>query len=267
MHYSVDESKQYHIQVGKGEIGRYVIIPGDPGRVEKIARYLEDAHFVAQSREYVTWTGKLDGELVSVTSTGVGGPSAAIAIEELVKCGADTILRVGTSGGMQLDVQSGDIVIASGAVRMDGTSKEYAPIEWPAVADVQVMSAMFTAARELGLRFHTGVVQCKDSFYGQHDPASMPVSYELEAKWEAWKKLGCLASEMESATLFTVGAARHIRTGSCFLVLGNQEREAAGLSNPVVRDTDPAIRVAIGAIRHLIEQDRENPDFVKPDKA
>lgn len=255
MHYA-DNGKQYHTQVEPGDVGKYVILPGDPKRCEKIAKYFDNAQFVADSREFVTYTGYLDGEKVSVTSTGIGGPSASIAMEELIAVGADTFLRIGTCGGMQLDVLSGDTVIATGAIRMEGTSKEYAPIEWPAVADLDVVNAMVASAKDLSVPCHTGVVECKDSFYGQHSPDSMPVGYELKNKWEAWKKLGCLASEMESAALFTVAAARHVRCGSCFLVMANQEREAAGLPNPVVHDTDTAVRVAIGAVRKLIAEDR-----------
>lgn len=257
MHYSEDESKQYHLQVGKGDVGRYVILPGDPKRCEKIARYFDNPEFVADSREFVTYTGTLLGEKVSVTSTGIGGASASIAMEELVKAGADTFIRIGTCGGIQLDVKSGDIVIATGAVRMEGTSREYAPIEYPAVPDLSCVNALVGAASELGFPYHTGVVQCKDAFYGQHDPASMPAGYELIQKWDAWKKLGCLASEMESAALFIVAASRHVRCGSCFLVMANQEREAAGLDNPVVHDTDGAVRVAVGAVKRLIEKDRK----------
>ncbi|OUP19396.1 uridine phosphorylase [Lachnoclostridium sp. An196] len=252
MHYSEDPDKQYHIQVGKGEVGRYVILPGDPKRCAKIAKYFDNPRLVADSREFVTYTGYLDGEMVSVTSTGIGGPSASIAMEELVKCGADTFIRVGTCGGMQLKVESGDLVIASGAIRMEGTSREYAPIEFPAVADVGIVNALAEAAEALGKKHHVGVVQCKDSFYGQHEPEIMPVSYELLNKWEAWKRLGCLASEMESAALFVVASALGVRAGSVFLVVANQEREREGLSNPVVHDTDLAIRTGIEAVRRLI---------------
>lgn len=256
MNYSEDQNKQYHIQVGKGDVGRYVILPGDPKRCEKIAQHFDNPVLVADNREYVTYTGYLDGEKVSVTSTGIGGPSASIAMEELVKAGADTFVRIGTCGGMQLDVQSGDIVIASGAIRMEGTSKEYAPIEFPAVADIGIVNQLMKAADSLGTRSHVGVVQCKDAFYGQHSPETMPVSYELLNKWEAWKRLGCLASEMESAALFIVGATLHVRVGSCFLVVANQEREREGLENPVVHDTSMAIRVAVEAIRNMIKEDR-----------
>ena len=261
MHYSEDPSKQYHIQVAAGEVGRYVILPGDPKRCAKIAAYFDDAKLVADSREFTTYTGTLDGVKVSVTSTGIGGPSASIAMEELVKCGADTFLRVGTCGGMQTDVKSGDIVIANGAIRMEGTSTDYAPVEYPAVPDPDVLNAMVHAGRKLNFRCHVGVVECKDAFYGQHDPEKMPVSYELLNKWEAWLRMGCLASEMESAAIFIVAQFLRVRAGSLFLVMANQEREKQGLSNPVVHDMDAPIRVAVEAIRELIRQDRADADL------
>ncbi|MDO5702262.1 MAG: uridine phosphorylase [Lachnospiraceae bacterium] len=255
MHYSEDPNRQYHIQVAKGEVGRYVILPGDPKRCAKIAKFFDDPVLIADSREYVTYTGTIDGVKVSVTSTGIGGPSASIAIEELVKCGADTFLRVGTCGGMQTDVMSGDVVIAQGAIRMEGTSKEYAPIEYPAVANYEVLSAMIEGAKTLNAPYHVGVVECKDSFYGQHNPEIMPVSYELMNKWEAWLRMGCLASEMESAALFIAGGFLRVRVGSLFLVIANQERDRQGLPNPVVHDMDLPIRVVIESIRELIRRD------------
>lgn len=254
--YSGEAGLQYHLQIRPGDVGRYVILPGDPKRCEKIAKHFEDAKLVADNREFVTYTGYLEGEKVSVTSTGIGGPSASIAMEELVQCGADTFVRVGTCGGIDLDVKGGDIVIATGAVRMEGTSREYAPIEYPAVADLEVANALVVAAKELGFTYHTGVVQCKDAFYGQHEPEMMPAGYELINKWEAWKKLGCLASEMETAALYIVAAKLHVRVGACFLVMANQEREKLGLENPVVHDTDMAVQVAVEAIRKLIKEER-----------
>ena len=154
---------------------------------------------------------------------------------------------------MQTDVIGGDVVVATGAVRMEGTSREYAPIEYPAIADLDVVNALVTVAKDMNISVHTGVVQSKDSFYGQHSPLSMPVGYELENKWEAWKRMGCKASEMESAALFIVGSYLRVRVGACFLVVANQEREAQGLENPEVHDTDMAIRVAVEAIRMLIK--------------
>ena len=254
--YSEDESRQYHIQVAQGEVGRYVIMPGDPKRCVKIAQYFDDPVLIADNREYITYTGTLDGVKVSVTSTGIGGPSASIAMEELCRCGADTFVRVGTCGGMQTEVKSGDVVIATGAIRMEGTSKEYAPIEYPAVADLEVTNALVSAAKTKGFPYHAGVVECKDAFYGQHEPEKMPVGYELLSKWEAWKMMGCLASEMESAALFIAAGKLRVRAGSCFLVVANQEREKLGLENPVVHDTDMAIQAAVEAIRNLIKEDK-----------
>ncbi|MDD3423485.1 MULTISPECIES: uridine phosphorylase [Sphaerochaeta] len=247
---------QYHLHIKEGDVGRYVILPGDPKRVPLIAKHFDDAKQVADSREYVTYTGFLDGEKVSVTSTGIGGPSASIAMEELYKCGSDTFIRMGTCGGIALPVMGGDVVIATGAVRMEGTSREYAPIEFPAVASFEVVQALAEAANMLGKRSHIGVVQCKDSFYGQHDPAIMPVSYDLINKWEAWKRLGVLASEMESAALFVVAARLGARCGSAFSVVGNQEREILGMDNPKLHDTEDAIRVTVQALRNLIAIDR-----------
>ncbi len=248
---------QYHLHIKEGDVGRYVILPGDPKRVPLIAKHFDDAKQVADSREYVTYTGFLDGEKVSVTSTGIGGPSASIAMEELYKCGSDTFIRMGTCGGIALPVMGGDVVIATGAVRMEGTSREYAPIEFPAVASFEVVQALAEAANMLGKRSHIGVVQCKDSFYGQHSPSEMPVSYELINKWEAWKRLGVLASEMESAALFVVAAKLGARCGSAFFVVGNQERELLGMDNPKYHDTDSAIKVAVEGVRNLIRKDKK----------
>lgn len=253
--YSIDPERQYHIQVAKGEVGRYVLLPGDPKRCAKIAKYFDDPVLIADSREYITYTGTVDGVKVSVTSTGIGGPSAAIALEELTNCGADTFIRVGTCGGMQEEVLSGDLVIASGAIRMDGTSREYAPPEYPAVGDYEILKALEEAADNLGMRHHVGVVHCKDAFYGQHNPELLPQSEVLLQKWDAYLKLGCLASEMESATLFIVGGYRKVRTGTVLLTMANQTRAKMGLPNPIVHDTDGAIRTAIEAVRVLIRKD------------
>ena len=251
MKYSSDGT-QYHIGLKDGDIGEYVILPGDPKRCEKIAKYFDEPKLIADRREFVTYTGFLNGVKVSVTSTGIGGPSASIALEELVKVGGKKFIRVGTCGGMQKEVKSGDLVIATGAIRMEGTSKEYAPIEYPAVADYDIITALKESAEKLNLPHHLGVVQCKDAFYGQHNPELMPVSYELENKWQAWLKMGCLASEMESAALFIAGSFLKVKVGSIFLVVANQEREKLGLDNPVVHDTDSAIKTAIEAIKTLI---------------
>ena len=248
--------RQYHLKCTAGEIGKYCILPGDPGRVPEIVKYFDSGEEIAYNREFRVWTGYLSGEKVTVCSTGIGGPSASIAMEELRKCGAEYFLRTGTCGGIDLPVRAGDIVIATGAVRYEHTSREYAPIEFPAVSDFDCANALVHAAKTLGLRYHTGVVQSKDSFYGQHDPDASPVSYELKSKWEAWKKLGVKASEMEAAALFVVASALGVKCGACFQVVWNQEREKAGLDQDQNFDTEGAVRVAVEALKLLIARDK-----------
>ena len=196
-----DIGMQFHIHCKEGDVGRYVFLPGDPGRCASIAANFDNPVHIGMNREYNVYTGTLLGEKVSVCSTGIGGPSASIAMEELAASGSATFIRVGTCGGIALDVQPGDVVVASGAIRYEHTSLEYAPIEFPAVPDFEITAALKAAGEDLGYRTHVGVVQCKDSFYGQHSPEKSPVSYDLLQKWESWKRLGVKASEMESAAL------------------------------------------------------------------
>ncbi len=250
------QEKQFHIHCRGGDIGRYVILAGDPNRIPAIASHFDKPKQIAYNREFNVWTGFLCGEKITACSTGIGGPSAAIAMEELHNLGADTFIRTGTCGGIDLDVMSGDIVVATGAVRYEHTSLEYAPIEFPAVPDLDITLALRCAATDLGAKVHTGVAQCKDSFYGQHSPQKMPVSHELLEKWEAWKRLGVKCSEMESAALFVVASALGCRCGSCFHVIWNQEREAAGLDQKQNEDTSLAVKVAIEAMRRIILSDR-----------
>lgn len=254
--YTEGAGYQYHTHVKKGDVGRYVILTGDPGRCETISHLFDNPRFVAYNREYNTYTGTLDGELVTVMSHGIGGASTAIAVEELYKCGADTFIRMGTSGGMQDDVVGGDIVIASGAIRAEGTSKEYAPIEYPAVASFEVVNALVQGAQTAGANYHVGVVQCKDSFFGQHEPETKPVGHELLWKWDAWIKCGALCSEMESSTLFIVGNYLRCRTGAVMLVVANQERAKKGLPNPQVHEMDMVYKTTIDAVRRLIAMDK-----------
>jgi uridine phosphorylase len=245
--------KQYHVGFDDSHGALYAIMPGDPGRVEKIASFLDNPRFFCQNREYTTWLGELKGKTIMVISSGMGGPSTAIAVEELYVTGVRNFIRVGTCGGMAIPVTGGDIVIATGAIRQEGTTKEYVPIEFPAVANLDVTNALVQAAKNLNLKWHAGVVQCKDSFYGQHSPNRMPVGYELNDKWDAWLKAGCLASEMESATLYIVSQILGARAGCVLNVVWNQEREKAGMANPRCHDTEAAIKTAIEAVRLLID--------------
>lgn len=246
------EHVQHHIQCKQGDVGKYVLLPGDPGRCADISRHFDHPVLVASNREYTTYTGLLDGEKVSVTSTGIGGASTAIAVEELVAIGADTLIRVGTCGGMSPDIRINDLVIANAAIRFDGTSKEYMPLEFPAVSDFAVLNALVQAARGSSLPHHVGVVHCKDSFYGQHEPEKMPLRYELVNKWQAWLDGGTLASEMESSTLFILGSIMKVRTGTILVVAGNQERRKAGLPECSYEGPENAIAVAVEALRLLI---------------
>lgn len=251
-------NKQMHIALTDGQAGKYCLLPGDPGRCEEIAKHFDNAEKQASNREFTTYTGTLLGEAVSVCSTGIGGPSAVIAVEELFAVGVRTFIRVGTCGGINLNVCGGDIVIASGAVRQEGTSLHYMPIEFPAVADISVTNALISSARELGFTQHCGIVQSKDSFYGQHSPERMPVSYELLSKWDAWKKGNVLASEMESAAIFVASSVVGARAGAVFHTIWNQERAKAGMQNPQSFDSHSAILTAVGALKLLIQADRDN---------
>ncbi len=249
-------AKMYHIGLDETLGCRYAILPGDPARAEKIAAFLDEPKFAGRNREYTSYTGSLEGEAVLVMSTGMGGPSTAIAVEELHKIGTDTMIRIGTCGGIDLKVKGGDLVIADAAVRMDGTGNEYLPIEFPASANFYVTSALLKAAEASGRDVHIGVVQCKDSFYGQHEPERMPVSYELLNKWEAWKKAGVLGSEMESAALFLVAHCLGVRAGSIFNVIWNKDRQKLGMPDEECHDTTAACKAAVEAVRILILEDR-----------
>lgn len=247
----------YHVGFDDSHGAKYAILPGDPGRVEKIAGFLDNPRFYCQNREYTTWLGELAGQTVMVMSTGMGGPSTAIGVEELHQTGVHTLVRIGTCGGMALDVKGGDLVVANAAIRAEGTTREYVPIEFPAVSDLAVTNALVAACKSLGATCHAGVVQCKDSFYGQHSPARMPIGYQLQNQWGAWLKAGCLASEMESATLFIVGQVLGLRTGCILSTVWNQERVAAGLDNPHNHDTTLAVRAAVEGVRRLILEDEQ----------
>lgn len=237
-----DKGQQYHVELAKGDVGRYVILPGDPGRVETIAAFLDHPVKMASHREYVTYTGALDGVKVSVTSTGIGGPSAAIAVEELIAAGADTFIRIGTAGMIQDYFNLNDCIIATGAVRDEGTTRQYIPLAYPAVAHYQVVAALGYAAEKCGKVSHIGIVQSKDAFYGEAEPESMPNEDMLLSQWKAWKRGQVLASEMEAAALFVVSSIRKARAGC---VLNNRG------------DMKETIAVAVEAVRYLIEADRK----------
>ena len=245
--------KMHHIACGPGDVGRYVFLPGDPGRVAMIASYLDDAEKVASNREYTTYSGTLLGEKVSVTSTGMGCPSTAIAVEELAMIGADTFIRVGTSGPMQPFMKAGDLVIAWGAIRDEYTSQQYEPLAFPAVADLDVTLALRQAARDRGVPYHVGITQSKDSFFGQHEPERMPVANELQNRWQAWVQGGALSSEMEASTIFVVSSVLRCRAGG-IMITGGTHSDLANL-----------LETAVAGLKHLIERDRTSNDLLARD--
>ena len=245
------EGIQYHIKVKRGDVGRYVLLPGDPGRCESIAAYLDDSQFISFNREHKIYTGRLEGEMVSVVSTGMGCPSTAIAVEELIKIGADTFIRVGTSGAMQPNINVGDIAIISGAIRDEGTSSQYLPIEYPAIADISVTNALVEASNKLGYTYHVGVSHTKDSFYAEVEPDRMPMAGYLHQRWNAWVAGGAICSEMEASALFILSSIYRKRAGAVTLIIGSDIKTLKKKHDP-----DGMIRAAIEAIRILIFEDR-----------
>ena len=238
---------QYHIKLKAGESAPYVIVPGDPGRVPLIASFLDDARQVAYNREYCTYRGTYKGVPISVTSTGIGGPSAAICFEELAKVGAKVLIRVGTSGSIQDHVHMGDLAIATGAIRDEGTTAQYVPLAFPAVADFEVTMALKECAEEAGIDHHLGIVHCKDAFYGE-EPGNLPIQQDWEARWTAWRRAGALCTEMEGSTLFVVGQIRGLKTGTILSVIGETKDGVVTIEHVGVED---AIKVTLEAIARL----------------
>lgn len=261
----MNDEVRFHLKIKHGDVGRYVILPGDPGRVPKIAALLDNAQQIAQNREYNIYTGTLRGKKVSVCSTGIGGPSAAIAVEELIDSGANTFIRVGTSGGIDLSVFGGDLIIAEAAIRAEGTSYEYLPQGYPSIADFDVTTALVNAAKELsteepGNRYHVGVVHSKDSFYGEVNPDGSAVGDNIKLRWDSYVKCGCLTSEMECAAIYAVGTVRSvfpkkIRCGGVLTALWNAERSKRNMPDNITDDSTRGIKCAVRAIELLIEQD------------
>ncbi len=244
---------QYHINMKKGDVGRYVLLPGDPGRVPKIAGFFDSAQEVTFNREYRTYTGLVDGIKISCTSTGIGCPSTAIAVEELIKLGADTFIRIGTAGSLQKEVGLGDVCVTTASVREEGTTRQYVPLSYPAVADLDVTLALRNACRKLGLKHHCGIGHCKDAFYIEGEE-TLPIAQENKMKWDAWYKSNVLTTSMEAAALFVVSSIRRVRAGEILAIIGLTYDDA-----PIVAKVgiDEAIKAAIEAVRMLAKQDGE----------
>jgi uridine phosphorylase len=216
---------QYHLQIDDGDVAPSVLLPGDPGRVETIAALWDDARHVATNREYVTYTGTYAGVPISCTSTGIGAPSTAIAMEELARCGASTFIRVGTCGTFLDHVANGDMAVFDSAVRLDGASHGYAPPEFPAVASHEVVAAAVRAAESLGLTYHVGTTRSADTFYARH---SRPGS-SYGGFWQSWwdghfedlQRLNVLGAEMEASLIFVLARIWGLRAGGVAVVLDN----------------------------------------------
>ena len=246
--------RKYHVGLSKGEVGEYVLVPGDPGRTPMIAKYLDDAREVAFNREYRTFTGSLGGMPVSTISSGMGGPSVAIAIEELSELGVHTFLRVGTCGAAQPEIKMGDLVIALASVRTEGTPTGYVPLEYPAVASLDVVNALVEAAKAAGAPHHLGVIRSVDALYSDLVPDSMPRAKQLNEELEMWSRAGVLCNEMESSTLFVVARIRRVRAGTINLCV--DELGAGEIHHVDPMFMDRMLKVAVDAIRRLIKQDQ-----------
>lgn len=249
-----EPERKYHVGLAPGEVGQYVLIPGDPFRTALIAKHLDDAREVAFSREYRTFTGTLDGVPVSTCSSGIGGPSAAIAVEELSELGVHTFLRVGTCGAAQPGIRMGDLVIATGSVRTEGTPDGYVPKEYPAVASHDLISACVAAAGAAGAPFHTGLIRSVDALYSDLVPDRMPMAEKLTLELKVWERAGIMANDMESATIMVVSSLRRLRAGVILLCV--DELGAGEIHHLDPSLMDRMLTVATDAIRLLIGRDR-----------
>jgi uridine phosphorylase len=249
--------KEYHVAVGKQDLpSRYMIVVGDPGRVLRIGNFLKDPKEIAFNREYRTLVGSFESQPISVGSLGIGAPSTAIGLEEYARCGVDTFIRVGTSGGLGPSVHLGDVVCATAAVRDEGTSRQYIPLEYPAVSSIDVVLAIREAATSLGLRnrYYEGICHSKDCFYSE-EASMMPDPDTVERRWSIWKRAGVLATEMECSLLFALGSIRNWRTGAVLAVIGLTAGEN---SHPVIdkaAGVDEAIQIALNALVLLAQRD------------
>jgi uridine phosphorylase len=251
---AVKDEKKYHIGLAKGDVGDYVLVPGDPGRTPMIAKYLDGAREVAFSREYRTFTGSLDGVPVSTISSGMGGPSVAIAVEELGELGVHTFLRVGTCGAAQPEIKMGDLVIAIGSVRSEGTPDGYVPREYPAIASLDVVNALVEAAQAAGVPHHVGVIRSVDALYSDLVPERMPRPHHLRDELDMWSRAGVLSNDMETSTLFVVSRLRKLRAGTVNLCV--DELGAGEIHHLDASYMDRMLRVAVDAIRRLITRDK-----------
>jgi uridine phosphorylase len=257
---------QYHIGCRKGDVARYVLLPGDPARVKVIASLWDESRKVAENRQYVTYTGRVSGVEISTTSTGIGSPSAAIAIEELARCGASTFIRVGTCGGYQKDQKVGDIAIATGAVRWEGTTGQYVPTEYPALSTPEVVMALIEAAERLGAEYHVGITKSGDSLYAGMSFGGYQQSWMKNIESD-FMRANVLTAEMEASTIFTLASLFGLRAGSVCSIIDlvlTDETHEPGRELSVEEAFQPrpefilrSCRCAVEAVQILDKWDRD----------
>jgi uridine phosphorylase len=235
------------LDISSDQIGKYILLPGDPGRVPFLASFFDDVHEVAKKWTHVTHTGLLDGEKVSVVSTGMGCPAMATTLEELIRLGAHTFIRVGTSGTLQRKTDPTNLIITWGAARDERTSTRYQSLSFPAVADVDVTTALMEAAQNFSLGYQVGISQSKDAFYGEHDPLGMIASHALLEKQKTFRRSGMLCSEMEASTLFVISSVRSTRAGGIMMLGGSNPQSLENIS-----------RICARALKYLIQWDKES---------
>jgi uridine phosphorylase len=249
-------AETFHLGLNASDINgaTLAIMPGNPERVERIAQLLDEPRALAAHREFTSWIGKLDGNSVVVCSTGIGGPSTSIAVEELAQLGVTTFLRVGTTGGIQPNVNPGDVIVTTGAVRLDGASLHFAPMEFPAVADFECTAALVAAARDSGSTLHVGITASSDTFYpGQerHDTTTGRVVERFRGSLDEWQSMGILNYEMESATLFTMCASSGWRAGCVAGVLVNRTQQEMPDAATMAAAESNAVAIGVAAARQL----------------
>ncbi|ETA81432.1 nucleoside phosphorylase [Youngiibacter fragilis] len=251
-----DNQKMMHIALSKDQVGKYAFLPGSPERVPRIAAFLRDSEKVAQNREHTSYRGYIGDTPVMVVSTGMGGPSTAICLEELVKLGVTTFIRIGTCASTSALVERGDIVIPTGAVRMEGTSSHYLPLEYPSVPDYSLVKKIEEAAIAQGFRYNTGVTITKDSFYTQTEPETRPIGYELINKWTAYEKGGATSTSMEEALLFIAATSLGVRAASALISATNYKSyDQDNILSPLEIEKRVII-TGVEAMRLVIEEDK-----------
>ncbi|MCR4818916.1 MAG: nucleoside phosphorylase [Fretibacterium sp.] len=249
----MEDNLQYHIRCKKGDVNRYVLLPGDPERVDVIAKEWDEGHFVANNREHRTWSGALDGVPITACSTGMGGPSTSIALEELAALGADTFIRVGSCGALQEEVNCGDLIICSGAMRQDGTSPEYVDLSYPAASHYAVTAALIEACERLEVPYHVGVSCTTASFYcGQARPGLGGYAQSASGhKIEDLNRAGVMDFEMEAATILTLSGLYGLRAGAVFAVVAHRLKDSFEYTG-----IDNSVRAANEAVKILASWDR-----------